>query len=202
MSRCLICNCVKEETFNTLFNNECKLCYDCLKKFKVRNIKFFIDGVEGVVLYYYDEFFKDVLYRYKGCGDYALKDTFGISELKNKYKGYAIVLAPSNKEDESKRGFNHLEGIFKNLKKTVVKCFEKTENWKQSSKKIMERSKVQNIIKIDKSCLNGIKKVLIVDDVLTTGSTIKTLIRQIPANIHKKVLVLSSNCRIKANEIV
>ena len=202
MNKCLVCYKTIEQTFNGLFKENCKLCYNCMNKFKIRNQKFKIEGVEGLVLYYYDDFFKDILYRYKGCGDYLLKDCFLINDLKNKYRGYCVVLAPSNKDGEIKRGFNHLESIFLNFKMPIIKCFRKTKKWKQSSKKIEERKNIQNIIKLDKNGLIGVKKVLIVDDVMTSGSTIKTMIRQMPSNIHKKVLVLASNCRFLANEIV
>ena len=157
------------------------------------------------ILYFYDDYFRDVLYRYKGCYDYVLKDIFlsyKLTSLKRKYKGYSIVLAPSNKSDEIKRSFNHLEGIFSCLKLPIIKCFKKVKKWKQSDKKFIERRDVQKVIKIDKTCLKGVKRVLIVDDVLTSGSTIKTLISQLPSSIDKKVLILSSNCQIQSNEIV
>ena len=205
MSNCLICDGIIEESFCSLLSSFNGVCYNCYDKFKRRNDSFCINGVEGEVLYYYDEFFRDVLYRYKGCGDYLLKDAFlvgKIKELHNKYKQYNIVLAPSNIEKENNRNFNHLEEIFKSLKLPIIKCFVKTKNWKQSDKNLQERKQIQKIIKIDKSCLNDTKKVLIVDDVLTSGSTIKTMISQIPLVIDKKVLVLSSNCRILKNEIV
>ena len=134
-----------------------------------------------------------------------MKDIFLVNSLfwiKRKYRGCKIILAPSNNELEDKRGFNHLEGIFKCLNFPIIKCFKKDKMWKQSDKSKEERKQIQNVIKIDKAALLDVKKVLIVDDVLTSGSTIKTMISQIPSNIVKKVLVLSSNCRILKNEIV
>ena len=205
MNRCLICNEVIEPNFNDLFCAEDKVCFKCVKGFEVRNSRFVIDGVKGIILFYYNDFFKELLYRYKGCYDYVLKDVFlsyKIRKFQKKYKGYTLVLAPSNKDEESRRGFNHLEQIFKGLNLPILKCFKKTKKWKQSDKNIEERKGIQNVIKIDKSCLKHVKKVLIVDDVLTSGSTIKTLISQLPSDVDKKVLVLSSNCRISSNEIV
>ena len=205
MNKCLICNNVLEENFSSLFCEEMKICYKCFNCFERRDSKFEIEGVKGIILYKYNKFFRDVLFRYKGCYDYALKDIFLSYKkefLKRKYKGYHIVLAPSNRGSENKRGFNHLEEIFKCLDIPIIKCFKKTKKWKQSDKKREERTTIQNVIKIDKPCLIGVKRVLIVDDVLTTGSTIKTLISQLPTSIDKKVLVLASNCRIVANEIV
>ena len=205
MNKCLVCDKVIENVFTNIFDDCDKFCYECIKKFEVRNKKFVINDVKGIILYFYNDFFKDVLFRYKGCGDYVLKDIFLVNYLfwiKRKYRGYKIILAPSNSELEDKRGFNHLEGIFKCLNFPIIKCFKKDKIWKQSDKSKEERKQIQNVIKIDKEALLDVKKVLIVDDVLTSGSTIKTMISQIPSNIVKKVLVLSSNCRILKNEIV
>ena len=204
MNKCLVCDKNIEDTFDSLINTY-PICYKCLNSFKIRNKKFLINGIKGFILYYYDDFFKDILYRYKGQGDYLLNEVFinfNVYKLKRKYKRYTIVLAPSNKSLEQKRGFNHLEEIFKHLNLKIVKCFSKCEEWKQSDKNLRDREHIQNIIKIDKSMLKGVKRVLIVDDVLTSGSTIKTMISQIPTNIDKKILILSSNCRILGNEIV
>lgn len=204
MSRCLVCNEILQENFTSLLN-ENKMCYRCFEKLKKRNKRFKIKGVDGLVLFYYNDFFKDILFRYKGCYDYVLKDIFleyNLDYLKRKYKGYSIVLAPSNKESEEKRNFNHLESIFSMLNLPIIKCFYKIKKWKQSDHKYEERANIQNVIKIDKSMLNGVKKVLIVDDVLTSGSTIKTLISLLPTNVDKKVLVLSSNCRFLKNEFI
>ena len=205
MNRCVVCDKVIEENFVSLFAEECMVCHGCKVTFKVRNKRFVVNGVKGMILYYYDDFFRGLLFRYKGCYDYVLKDVFlndRVNELKRKYRGRAIVIAPSTKDSETKRGFCHLEEIFKSLDLQIIKCFEKKEGWKQSDKKWGDRKDVQNVIKIDKSLLNGVKKVLIVDDVLTSGSTIKTMISQMPSYIDKKVLVLASNCRVLANEIV
>ena len=203
--QCIICHKVIEETFNSLFSDRYRVCYKCFEKFKIREITVFIDNVECFIVYYYDEFFKELLYKCKGCYDYVLKDaflTYNLKKIRSRYKGYTIVLAPSNVSGESKRGFNHLNEIFKNLNFPIINCFYKTKEWKQSDKKFDDRHKIQNVIKIDKQALKGIKKVLIVDDVLTSGATIKAMIKQIPSNIDKKVLVLSSNCKFLSNKSV
>lgn len=205
MNRCFICTKVIEDDFVNLICERRKVCSECSNSFKIRNDKFYIDNIEGRVLYYYNDFFKEILFRYKGIGDYLLKDVFFnfyLEKLKKKYREYAIVIAPSNESNDKKRGFSHMEEICKCLNLKIIKCFKKEKEWKQSDKKLSERREIQNIIKIDIGMLKGVKKVLIVDDVLTSGSTIKTMISQIPSNIHKKVLVLSSNCRILRNEIV
>ena len=205
MNRCLICEKVIDDTFSSLVGEKYKICYMCFNAFEKRNVLVEVDGVECLILYYYDEFFKSALYKYKGCFDYALKDvfiTYNLKCLKRKYKGHCVVMAPSNKSREDKRGYNHLEEIFKCLGLKIINCFKKVEEWKQSDKKMIQREEVQNIIKIDKSALKGIKKVVLVDDVLTSGSTLRAMIKQIPTNVDKKALILASNCRVLKNEIV
>ena len=89
MNKCLICDENIEDSFNSLFMDANNVCYKCIKKFKTRNKKFVIDGVEGEIIYYYDDFFKDLLFRYKGTGDYPLKDAFfthNFSRIKRKYR--------------------------------------------------------------------------------------------------------------------
>ena len=133
MSNCLICDEIIEENFISLITSSKQVCYKCYNSFKKRDEEFNINGLKGCVLYYYDEFFKNLLYRYKACGDYTLKDAFllhRIKDIKRKYKGYSMVLAPSNKENEQKRGFNHLEAIFECLNMPIIKCFKKTKKWK------------------------------------------------------------------------
>jgi competence protein ComFC len=138
-----------------------------------------LDKVEVLILYKYNDFFKEILYRYKGCYDYLLKDAFlnnYIVRLKRKYKNYFIVCAPSYKGDDKKRGFNHITEIAKAIGLPIIDCLRKSKNYKQSDQKMKDRNAVKNIIKIDKSKLKNVKRVLILDDVTTSLSTLKTII--------------------------
>lgn len=198
MNRCLICFNGIEETLN---RNH--ICNKCLSKFKIINKVIYIEGIEVLILYEYNDFFKEVLYRYKGCYDICLKDAFlnnFIVKLKRKYKSRKIVCAPSYKDDDLKRGFNHVKEIAKLFKLEIVDCLSKNKEYKQSSKKLKERKDIQKIIKIDKTKINEKDKILIIDDVTTSLSTIKAIIHLLPTNIDKKVLVLASNCRFMENE--
>ena len=103
-------------------------------------------------------------------------------------------------KDDKKRGFNHVKEISKLLNLEVIDCLEKVKNYKQSDQKMNERYHIQNVIRIDKTKLKGVKRVLIVDDVTTSLSTLKTIIRLLPTNIDIKILVLASNCRFVENK--
>jgi predicted amidophosphoribosyltransferase len=198
MNRCLICFNAIEESLN----NNC-VCNTCLSKFKVIKKKIYVDNVEVFILYEYNDFFKELLYRYKGCYDYSLKDAFlnnYLLFLKNKYKKRKVICAPSFIESDKVRGYNHVVEIAKNLNLKIIDCLSKSKNYKQSSQSYNQRINIEKIIKIDKTKIKDKDKVLIVDDVTTSLSTIKTIIRLLPTNIDKKVFVLASNCRFMENE--
>lgn len=198
MNRCLICFGKLPEQINN------KVCNKCLSKFKKLEKTVVYNGVEIYVLYEYNDFFRSVLYRYKACYDYLLKDAFLSRydiKLKSKYKGRKIICAPSFKGDDIKRGFNHVEEIAKLLNLKIIPCLTKVRNYKQANKKLKERYEIQENIKIDKSKIKQKDKLLIVDDVTTSLSTIKAIIHLLPTKNDIKVLVLASNCRFMENEL-
>ena len=80
--------------------------------------------------------------------------------------------APSSKIDDEKRGFNHVKEIYKSLGLPILDILEKNTVDKQSSKSKKKRLNIEKIIEGENiEILNG-KKVLIVDDIYTTGATI------------------------------
>lgn len=199
MNRCLICYKSVEETID--YN---RVCNKCLDKFELINKVIMIEGVETLIIYKYNDFFKELLYRYKGCYDYLLKDAFfnnNLLRLKKKYSNRKVICAPSYKEEDDKRGFNHVKELSTVLNLDSIDCLVKIKKYKQSDQKYVDRRNIQKYIKIDKSMLNPKDKILILDDVTTSLSTIKTIIRLLPTNIDKKVLILASNCRFLENEM-
>lgn len=199
MNRCLICFNRIEETLN---HN--RVCNACLSKFKRINRIFYYEGIEIFILYEYNDFFKELLYRFKGCYDLALKDAFLVNQLlflKKKYKNMKVICAPSYVNDDKKRQFNHVVEIAKSLGLEIIDCLEKVKKHKQSDQKIKDRKNIQKYIKIDKTKINAQDRLLIIDDVATSLSTIKSIIHLLPTRNAKKVLVLSSNCRFMQNEM-
>ena len=163
--------------------------------FKLKPIfKFFkIDGTDALSIYEYDELIKEKIYLFKGCEDYELKDIFIQPfkfELEAIYEGYKIVPIPSYFEDDQKRGFNHVVEIFKCLQLQMYKCLIKTENIKQKELNYDQRQKIGEILKFDSNFDVKNKKILIVDDVITTGASMKAAIKIMKNNGAKKVKVL------------
>ena len=188
--------CFKEIKDISLFNFVHKtnfLCESCFSKFKAKFITFKIGNVKGVAVYEYDDNLKNLIYQYKGCYDYELKDIFlfrYIHYLRLMYKGFLIVPAPSFYLDDEKRGFNHVQEIFKSLKLKMLPILRKNVKHKQSGSNKKKRSEVQNVIEIESSVNLNNKKILLVDDILTTGNTLHRCIDLLKNRGAKKIEVL------------
>lgn len=199
---CLICHTplLKEISLLHLLNHY-SICLSCMKEFQIlnKNISFYHHPMR--ILYFYNDFFKTLLYQYKGIYDYALKDAFlslYSKELKMKYKDYIIVVAPSSNEDNQKRGFAPVESIFKSIHENVFTGLYKKETYKQSELNFVERSHVKDKIGIENGEMLRGKKILIVDDVLTSGSTLYTCLNLVLLYnpTHVELLVLSTRRNI------
>ena len=174
-------NCFKEiDNFNlySLKNKQPCLCKRCINQFQPHFEKFKIDSIQALTLFYYDVFMKDLIYKFKGCYDYELKSVFlelYKRELSILYHGYEMIPAPSYIEDDNRRGFNHVIEIFKSLNLKMNEVFVKTEKFKQADNNFHNRKKIKKYIKIKDNAVFG-KKILLVDDIYTTGNTMRTMI--------------------------
>lgn len=173
--RCLFCdNEIQGINLISEFIKSDPLCFDCRNKMRI-NRKFvqLTKDLKVETLYDYDEgLFKTMLIQYKECFDEALSDVFLylLSEyIGIKYRGYKILFIPSSKEKLDARGFNHLEKIFKDVKLKRILGLEMKSEMIQEGKNLKQRKQMINnyIYKGEKA-----KKILLVDDVLTSGSSI------------------------------
>ena len=176
-----------------LFNEKLCVCKRCLEEIQAKFIKFDIDGISGLSIYDYDERIQSLIYQFKGCFDYELKDVFlsrYFRELSLRYKGYVVVPIPSSKEDDEERDFNHVVEIFKMLKLQMLFLLRKTGRVKQATSNSKQRKDISKYLElIDKPDLTK-RKILIVDDVYTTGSTMHAAINLIQQLHPKKIKVL------------
>ncbi|MCQ2742865.1 MAG: hypothetical protein MJ239_06200 [Bacilli bacterium] len=147
-------------------------------------------------LFPYDEVIRSHLFQFKGCFDYELGEIFlsrASAYLKILFHGYSIVPAPSFWLKDEKRGFNHVEKMFDVLGLPMIRAIIKTEDIKQSDLSSRERTTVsRRLAWIPGVDIKG-KKILFVDDVYTTGSTVKACLKMIKDHHPKgiKVLVMS-----------
>ena len=144
-------------------------------------------------LYDYSEFIKKQIYLFKGCFDYEMKDIFlnlFIKELIIYYQGYKIIPIPSYKNDDELRGFNHVVEVFKQFGLDIYPVIEKTEHFKQAEKSAKDRKSIKNYLKLNSAKSLVKDKVLIVDDIYTTGATMRATINLVEKLNPKKIKVL------------
>ncbi len=179
------------------------LCPSCRRKFKIQKRKFEIKNIKGVGLYEYNEFFSETLVQYKECMDEALAPIFLLKhrvQLFFRYYGYTLVPMPSSSEKRAQRGFCHVTQMTHPIGLPLVDCLEKKGNQKQVFSSFSQRLEMKENIGLKK----GVKiprKVLLVDDVCTTGSTLKGAIQALKSTQCKmSILVISLAMKPKDKE--
>lgn len=194
MKVCKIClKTYKSLTFYSFLHDDYCLCDQCYKKLTPRFVSFKHGDVKCLSIYDYDEEMKSLIYQFKGCYDIALSEVFlsrFTRELFLLYKGYTIIPVPSYHTEDLKREFNHVLEIFSNLKLPIERLIEKTDNIKQSSFKKNERANIAKHLKMSNVEKVRNKKILLVDDIHTTGSTIEACINLIKQGHPKNIQVL------------
>ncbi|MBO7573710.1 MAG: ComF family protein [Bacilli bacterium] len=179
-----------------LFDDDVCICPKCQDELDPKFVSFKVDGYKALAVYEYTPFIKNLIYLYKGCFDYELNETFlnlYIKEIEMRFCGYKIIPIPSYVEDDKKRGFNHVLEAFKKVGLEVLPIIEKTAHQKQADQTAKKRKEIGKYLAFKEKINLGKTKVLIVDDIYTTGSTMRATINMVerlnPKDI--KVLVLA-----------
>ena len=178
------------------FDGDICICQKCQGDFDPQFKSFKVDDYKALAIYEYTPFIKKLIYLYKGCFDYELNETFlnlFVKEIKIRFHGYSVIPIPSYIEDDKKRGFNHVVEAFKKLDLEVLQIIEKTAHQKQADKSAKKRKEIGKYLAFKDPISLEKKKVLIVDDIYTTGATMRATINMVeklnPKDI--KVLVLA-----------
>lgn len=195
LSKCLICH--KDIASSFLLANS-KICKQCFKNFKIINERILIDDVKCLILYEYNDFMKSLIVNIKGYKDIELAQVFlqpFKNILKTLYKNYEIVPIPSSSKSDLKRGFNHVEEIFKVLDLPINHLFKKRTNYKQSSQHKIGRLNIFKEIIYIKNYLPKSTKILLVDDITTTNSSLRICIKLLRENGFSNI-----SCLVIANK--
>ncbi len=179
-------------------SNLCPNCYDQLE-FGYQSFK--INGWEVETIYQYEDNIRQMLFNLKIKGDFILARAIlspCVLYLRMKYIGYTVVVTPSTKEANQKRGFNHVKALFEGVGFSVIDGFEKTDDWKQSAKSWAERRHIYEHIRL-RFQPNPRRRYLLVDDIITSGNTLLACAKLLQkAGVKKiKLFAVANNYRTK-----
>ncbi len=152
--------------------NYCVDCKEWSRKYNYRDVL-----IKNYSYYKYNDFAKQYVTNWKYRGDYILIE--GIRELINSKlkselnelaKTHRIVPIPLSKTRLSERAFNQAALIANLIGEIDESLLSRIDNQKQSKKTKQERINTKNNFKVTKK-ITG--KILLVDDIYTTGTTIR-----------------------------
>ncbi len=203
--KCLLCNKEKlDSNILDIFSDD-EICHKCRKEWGKKEIKFIYEGIKLRSTYLYNDAFRKALIQYKECYDEALKNIF-LYGLKDKlrliYHGYTLVLMPSSISKQQKRGFSHLKEIFACLNMDMIEPFIKIDDIDQKSLNMSERKNIIKKIKLKEGIIIP-PKILLVDDVITSGATLSTAINLLHNKTEKmEIYTISYASSYKDNKAI
>ena len=169
------------------------ICSKCFHEMRPRFVVSKIDDIKVSSLYPYNDKVRSMLYQFKGCFDIEMAEVFlarQLSYLKMLYRGWTLVPAPSNNKKNETRGFNHVEEMFKYLDRPFLHPINKIDDVKQADLNFEERQNIGKHLSWDEKVSVRGKKILFVDDLLTTGATAKACIKMLKEHGANRVEVL------------
>lgn len=130
--------------------------------------------IPNTSLYYLNLFAEQLISRIKFNGDLRLLYAFKqhLQRIRKKYPGYFLQAVPIHQHKFENRGFNQAAVLASFLAKPQLNCVEKVADITQSKRSKYERLKASQDFRLINTDQIRNKKILIVDDIYTTGATI------------------------------
>ncbi len=162
-------------TFHEVFLEDDVLCASCRKTLKRVGRWIQVDKMLVYAYYEYDDAMSTIFHRYKEAHDQALGRIFlhPIRKFDQLYKQKTIVCAPSSEIKNDERGFMTLEKILEESNVQRIDVLRKESTQKQSLRSVSQRTQVKGEITLHNQLLAEEKDLILFDDIVTTGSTMK-----------------------------
>lgn len=148
-------------------------CLDCVRWEEDSEWSGFLSKNESI--YLYNDFLKEMISQYKFRGDYLLANAFAF-RMKEKLRGAKfdyLVPIPLSKERQFERGFNQSEALIVEAGLKATSLLQRTHSEKQSKKSRAERIHVPQVFRLDGQVDIQNKTIILIDDIYTTGSTLR-----------------------------
>ncbi|MCR5795019.1 MAG: hypothetical protein K6G61_06720 [Solobacterium sp.] len=212
MHRCLLCGRdLSRTSFRDALYSDDPLCSSCRSAWVKKTLKMRFCGVPLESPYLYSDAFSAALIQYKECGDEALKDIFLYpfrDRIRFRYRGYTLVPMPSTQAKREERGFDHVRCMFACTGLPVQDLFVRQGQGDQKKRTRTQRSLVLEEIALMPD-MQIPDKVLLIDDTVTTGSTLKAALALLAdKGVKLRIYTVSANRRwyklpfAKRNDII
>ncbi|MBP2623432.1 ComF family protein [Streptococcus oricebi] len=181
--------------FERIGDPHCPTCYKKGEREVCRDCKIWQDkgqAVQHQSIFSYNPAMKDYFSRYKFQGDYLLRQVFApiFKEGLRPFSDYQLVPIPLSQESWKVRGFNQVTAFLEAAQIDYHNLLGKKEGPAQSSKTREERlASQQNFFLLEKAPLSS--KILLVDDIYTTGATLQGAKQLLYENGVKEIMTFS-----------